>query len=105
MTQRARCDDHDIHAVVLCADVKLASRFLRVCGGCADLQMGGTEHVGMVVNVWYKPAQRYLIVHNIGAGPKLEDVLFDWKLTGHYRYFGPAGRAARAQKSQSFIHS
>src|SRR5437773_295642 len=32
-----------------------------------DLGLGGTEHVGMVVNVWYKPEQRYLIVHNIGA--------------------------------------
>jgi uncharacterized protein YijF (DUF1287 family) len=34
-------------------------------------------------------ARRYMIVHNIGAGPKMEDVLFDWKITGHYRYFGP----------------
>ena len=33
--------------------------------------------------------RRYMIVHNIGAGPKMEDVLFDWKITGHYRYFGP----------------
>jgi len=47
----------------------------------------GTEHVGMVVNVWYKPTQRYLIVHNIGAGTSMEDVLFAWKITGHYRYF------------------
>jgi len=30
-----------------------------------------------------------VIVHNIGAGPKMEDVLFGWKITGHYRYFGP----------------
>jgi uncharacterized protein YijF (DUF1287 family) len=52
-----------------------------------DLQLGGTEHVGMVVNVWYKPTQRYLIVHNIGAGTCMEDVLFAWKITGHYRYF------------------
>jgi uncharacterized protein YijF (DUF1287 family) len=28
------------------------------------------------------------IVHNIGAGPKMEDVLFNWKITGHYRYEG-----------------
>jgi hypothetical protein len=47
----------------------------------------GTEHVGMVTNVWYKPSQHYLIVHNIGAGTRLEDVLFAWKITGHYRYF------------------
>ncbi len=26
-----------------------------------------------------------LVVHNIGAGPKLEDVLFLWPMTGHYR--------------------
>jgi hypothetical protein len=30
-----------------------------------------------------------MIEHNIGAGPKIEDVLFDWRITGHYRYFGP----------------
>jgi len=29
---------------------------------------------------------RPLIVHNIGAGPQLEDMLFDYKITGHYRY-------------------
>ncbi len=52
-----------------------------------DLQLGGTEHVGMVVNVWYKPTQRYLVVHNIGACTRMEDVLFAWKITGHYRYF------------------
>ena len=46
-----------------------------------------TEHVGVVVNVWYKPEHRYLIVHNIGAGTRMEDVLFAWKITGHYRYF------------------
>jgi uncharacterized protein len=52
-----------------------------------DLGLGGTEHIGMVVNVWYKPEQRYLIVHNIGGGTRMEDVLFAWKITGHYRYF------------------
>ena len=48
---------------------------------------GGVDHVGIVANVWYKPSQRYLIVHNIGAGTRMEDVLFAWKITGHYRYF------------------
>lgn len=48
---------------------------------------GGVDHVGMVVNVWYKPSTRYLIVHNIGAGARMEDVLFSWKITGHYRYY------------------
>lgn len=27
-----------------------------------------------------------LVVHNIGSGPELEDMLFDYKITGHYRY-------------------
>lgn len=27
-----------------------------------------------------------MIVHNIGLGPKLDDDLFSWKITGHYRY-------------------
>ena len=48
---------------------------------------GGVDHVGIVVNVWYKPSQHYLIVHNIGGGTRMEDALFSWKITGHYRYF------------------
>jgi hypothetical protein len=35
------------------------------------------------------------IVHNIGAGPKMEDVLFSWKITGHYRYTGPKEESRR----------
>lgn len=45
---------------------------------------GGTAHIGIVSSIKIK--SRYAIVHNIGAGPKLEDVLFNWKITGHYRY-------------------
>jgi uncharacterized protein YijF (DUF1287 family) len=51
---------------------------------------GGMTHIGIVVNVPSDAdATRMQIVHNIGAGPKMEDVLFGWKLTGHYRYAGP----------------
>jgi uncharacterized protein YijF (DUF1287 family) len=49
----------------------------------------GLTHIGMVVERTTLITGRHLIEHNIGAGPKLEDVLFDWKITGHYRYFGP----------------
>jgi uncharacterized protein YijF (DUF1287 family) len=28
-----------------------------------------------------------LIVHNIGAGTRVEDVLFNWTIKGHYRFF------------------
>jgi hypothetical protein len=47
----------------------------------------GVEHIGVVSNVWSEPEKRCLIVHNIGAGARLEDVLFSWTVTGHYRYF------------------
>jgi uncharacterized protein YijF (DUF1287 family) len=57
-------------------------------GDLVTWDMGtGQDHIGMVVNVWFKPSQHYLIVHNIGAGTRMEDVLFAWKITGHYRYF------------------
>ncbi|HZD93081.1 MAG TPA: DUF1287 domain-containing protein [Candidatus Sulfotelmatobacter sp.] len=49
----------------------------------------GLAHIGIVVNRKGLFGRRYMIVHNIGAGPKMEDVLFDWKITGHYRYLGP----------------
>jgi uncharacterized protein YijF (DUF1287 family) len=50
---------------------------------------GGVPHIGMVVDRKAAADGRFLIVHNIGQGPKMEDVLFQWKITGHYRYFGP----------------
>ena len=53
---------------------------------------GGVPHIGIVVDRQAAQSGRYMVVHNIGAGPKMEDVLFSWKITGHYRYFGPAQR-------------
>jgi uncharacterized protein len=50
---------------------------------------GGVPHIGIVVDRKSPRSPRYLVVHNIGAGPKMEDALFRWKITGHYRYFGP----------------
>lgn len=49
---------------------------------------GGVTHIGIVVNKYKKNSKRPFISHNIGAGTTLEDVLFDWKITGHFRYFG-----------------
>jgi uncharacterized protein YijF (DUF1287 family) len=51
---------------------------------------GGVPHIGIVVDRKSPQGERYLVVHNIGEGPRMEDVLFRWKITGHYRYFGPA---------------
>ena len=46
----------------------------------------GVPHIGIVSDK-RAAADRFLIVHNIGAGAQLEDVLFSWEITGHYRYF------------------
>ena len=50
---------------------------------------GNVLHIGILVDQKSQQTGRYMIVHNIGQGPKMEDVLFHWKITGHYRYFGP----------------
>jgi uncharacterized protein YijF (DUF1287 family) len=44
-------------------------------------------HIGLVSNLWSEKNKRYLIIHNIGGGAEAEDRIFDWKVTGHYRYF------------------
>jgi hypothetical protein len=49
---------------------------------------GSLPHMGIVSNRLTRDGKRPLIVHNIGAGPKLEDMLFEYPITGHYRYPG-----------------
>ena len=44
-------------------------------------------HIGVVVNRRTKAdPNRYMIVHNIAHGPQIEDILFRFPITGHYRY-------------------
>jgi len=52
-----------------------------------DLDEEGATHIGLISNMWNEKTKRNLIVHNIGGGTQAEDRLFDWKVTGHYRYF------------------
>ncbi|HEY0657115.1 MAG TPA: DUF1287 domain-containing protein [Pyrinomonadaceae bacterium] len=52
-----------------------------------DLDGKGLTHIGLVSNTWNERTKRYSIIHNIGGGTILEDKIFDWKITGHYRYF------------------
>ena len=47
----------------------------------------GVDHIGIVTNMLSESADRYLIVHNIGAGTRIEDVMFRWTIKGHYRAF------------------
>jgi hypothetical protein len=46
---------------------------------------GFLPHIGIVTDR-LAASGRPQVVHNIGAGPKLEDVLFAWPVTGHYRW-------------------
>ncbi len=52
-----------------------------------DLDGKGLTHIGLVSNIYNEKTKRYSIIHNIGGGASLEDVIFDWKIIGHYRYF------------------
>jgi uncharacterized protein YijF (DUF1287 family) len=49
---------------------------------------GNLGHIGIVVKQQSEDGIRPLVVHNIGQGPRLEDILFAFPITGHYRYFG-----------------
>lgn len=52
-----------------------------------DLNGKSMTHIGLVSNLWNDKTGRYLIIHNIGSGARIEDRLFEWTITGHYRYF------------------
>jgi uncharacterized protein len=58
-------------------------------GDLVTWNLGGQiTHIGIVVDQKSPQSGRNLIVHNIGRGPQMEDVLFNWKIIGHYRYPG-----------------
>ncbi|MES9957431.1 MAG: DUF1287 domain-containing protein [Sedimenticola sp.] len=47
---------------------------------------GNLPHIGIVTDKADSETGEPLVVHNIGSGPKLENMLFDYPITGHYRY-------------------
>nr|WP_299170613.1 DUF1287 domain-containing protein [uncultured Allomuricauda sp.] len=47
---------------------------------------GAITHIGIVVDEKSRDGKRHLIVHNIGRGQVMEDILFDFKIIGHYTY-------------------
>ncbi len=55
---------------------------------------GNLPHIGIVTDR-IAPNGNPMIVHNIGAGPQLEDMLFVFEITGHYRF---------VPKSYSVLH-
>ncbi len=52
---------------------------------CWDLGANVT-HIGILSAKRSADGERYLVIHNIGAGQVLEDCLFRYRITGHYRY-------------------
>ena len=47
---------------------------------------GNLPHIGIVTNRISAISGNPLIAHNMGAGPKLDDMLFNFDISGHYRY-------------------
>lgn len=75
---------------------KRQGKSLAISDSAADYQPGdiiawelssGIDHIGIVTNMLSNSEDRYLIVHNIGAGTRIEDVMFAWTIKGHYRVF------------------
>ena len=47
---------------------------------------GNLPHIGIVIDKISSRTGNPIIVHNVGLGPKSEDVLFKYPITGHYKY-------------------
>jgi uncharacterized protein YijF (DUF1287 family) len=45
------------------------------------------DHIAMVSNSKINSSGRYVVIQAIGKGAKIEDLLFTYQITGHYRYF------------------
>jgi uncharacterized protein YijF (DUF1287 family) len=53
------------------------------------LNHNGLPHIGIVSDI-KADSGRHKIVHNIGWGPKLDDMLFAHKIVGHFRFEVPS---------------
>lgn len=47
---------------------------------------GNLPHIGLIAEARSYTTETPMAVHNIGAGPRLEDMLFRYRITGHYRF-------------------
>ena len=52
---------------------------------------GNLPHIAVVSHYASRDGQRPLIIHNIGAGTRIEDRLLEFKIVGHFRYFPNQG--------------
>ena len=46
----------------------------------------GLPHIGIVTDLRTPDGKHPIVAHNIGNGPELEDMLFRFPITGHFRY-------------------
>ncbi len=56
--------------------------------GALPTLRGNRPHIGIVTHRRSRDGARPLVVHNAGLGPRLEDALFAFPITGHYRFGG-----------------
>jgi len=47
---------------------------------------GNLPHIGIITQQKNTASGNPLVVHNIGSGPEIEDMLFKYKITGHYSF-------------------
>jgi uncharacterized protein YijF (DUF1287 family) len=55
---------------------------------------GGLQHIAIVSDARSQDGTRPLVIHNIGQGTRIEDTLFAYRITGHFR-FGPLADESR----------
>ena len=56
-------------------------------GDLITMQLPGSlTHIALITHYSKPDGTKPLCIHNIGGGAKLEDVLFAYPLTGHYRF-------------------
>ncbi|MBW8368175.1 MAG: DUF1287 domain-containing protein, partial [Arenimonas sp.] len=57
---------------------------------------GGLPHIGIVSDRRARDGSgRLMVVHNIGDGARVEDVLLAWPPVGHFRLFSDTAAPAR----------
>lgn len=56
-------------------------------GDVVTWKVNGRPHTGVVSTRRAPDGTRFCIAHNIGSGTRVEDALFRFRITGHYRYF------------------
>lgn len=71
-------------------------------GDLVSWKIGGRlAHIGVLTNKLANDGKTPLVSHNMGCGPQLENVLFAWPMTGHYRFNPTASSTAANATGQN----